>query len=274
MLKNLKKILNFKILARDSNDFFGKVKDIYFDDENWTVRYLELDTGRWLSQSLTLISPYSVIEVDWDARAVWVNLTRKQIESGPKPDAHKPLNRHYEYKFNNHYGLPNYWASGYGVEIDGIWGGSFTPTLPDNLDLYIDVNTKENIDLHLRSMNEILGYHIQAVGDDDFGAVNDLILDDNTWGIRYIVIDTHKFWPGGKKILFSPAWVERFEWGSRKLITDFHRKVIENCPVYNPELPIEDLIEESFLSHFGKSGHWNLKEWSKKGIDYNSHNPK
>ena len=275
MLKNLKKIINFKILARDSNDLFGKVKDVYFDDEKWTVRYLEVDTGKWLSERLTLVSPYNVIEVDWEEGVVWVNLSRKQVEAGPKSELHMPITRHFETQYNTHYGLPDYWTSGYGVEIDGLWAGHYFPHLPERLDTYKFQNDDQiNLDQHMRSMNEVLGYHIQAVGDDNFGSINDFILEEDTWAIRYIVIDTHKFLPLGKKILFSPAWVNKFDWNRKKLATDFHRKVIESCPSYDPQIPIENLIEESLFSHFGRSGDWNLKGWDKKGMDYTSHHPK
>ncbi|MDD4975171.1 MAG: PRC-barrel domain-containing protein [Bacteriovorax sp.] len=275
MLKNLKKITNFKILAKDCSDAFGRVKDIYFDDEKWGVRYLVVDTGRWLSESLTLVSPYNVIEVDWDEGIVWVNLTKRQIENGPKAELNKPVTRLYESQYNNYYGLPHYWASGLGLEIDGLWAGSFYPRRPESLGNYnASIDYESQKEQHLRSMLEIFGYHIQAVGDDDFGSVTDFILEESTWAIRYIVIDTHKFWPGGKKILFSPSWVEKFDWNSKKLVTKFHRKVIESCPEYNPEIPIENIIEESLFSHFGKSGHWNLKGWDSKGIDYSSHHLK
>lgn len=276
MLKNLKKITNFKILAKDNNHTIGKVRDVYFDDEKWVVRYLVVDTGRWPVVNLTLLSPYDIVEVDWNESNVWAHLTKRQMENGPKALLNRPITRRYEAQYNNYYGLPNYWTSGLGIEIDGLWAGNYYPHRPDNnSELYnpsIDDELKK--DKHLRSMEEVLGYHIEAVGDDDFGAITDLILEESTWAIRYIVIDTHKFWPGGKKILFSPAWVEKFDWSTKKLVTDFHRKVIESCPEYNQDLPIENSIEENLLSHFGRSGHWNLKGWESKGMDYTSHHLK
>lgn len=153
-----------------------------------------------------------------------------------------------------------------GIEIDGLWAGNYYPQQPENLEIYnssIDDELKK--DQHLRSMEEILDYQIEAVGDDDFGAISDLIFEESTWAIRYIVIDTHKFWPGGKKILFSPAWVEKFDSNAKKLVTDFHHKVIESCLEYNPDLPIEDSIEDSFFTYFGGSGNGKSK-----GMDYTS----
>lgn len=273
MLKNLKQIMNFKILAKDSRHKFGKVKDIYIDDEKWAVRYLVVDTGKWLSEHLILVSPYTVSDVDWNEETVWVDLTREQIEHGPKADLNRPISRHYETQYNSYYGLPNYWASGLGVEIDGLWAGQYYPLRPENVKVYDSRNDQNLEKARLSSMNDVLNYHIHAVGDDDFGSINDFILEEDTWAIRYIVIDTHKFWPGGKKILFSPLWVQNFDFHRKKLVTDFHRKVIESCPEYNPDVPIE-LIEEGLFSQFGSSGNWNLKGWISKGMNYNSHHPK
>lgn len=275
MLKNLKKIINFKIQAMGSNDTFGKVKDIYFDDEKWAVRYLVVDTGSWLSERLTLVSPYNLIDIDWEEGIVWTDLTKKQIEGGPLAKLNKAVSRLYEAQYNSYYELPDYWSNGFGVEIDGLWAGRYYPHRPEMLETYnSDFNYESENEEHLCSMEEILGYHIEAVGDDDFGVVADFILDAASWALRYIVIDTHQFWPGGKKILFSPVWMEKFDRSHKKLVTNFHRKVIESCPEYNPEIPIENLIEESLFSHFGRSGNWNLKGWDTKGMNYSSHETK
>lgn len=266
MLKDLKKITSFEIMAKDTSDTFGKVKDVYFDDEKWAARYLVVDTGRWLSERLTLISPYNVLEVDWDNAVVWINLSKKQIENGPKAQLNKPLTRLYEVQYNRYYELPNYWFSGLGAEIDGHWAGNYYPNRPEKLTNYIyNIDSDSENDQHMRSMEEVLGYHIQAVGDDNFGVITDFILEETTWAIRYFVIDTHKFWPGGKKILFSLEWVKKFDWNAKKLVTDFHRKVIEACPEYNPEIPIEDVI----FSYFEINGYRKLNN-----IVYTSHHPK
>lgn len=275
MLKNLKNLIHFKILATDRSDAFGKVKDIYFDEAKWAIRYLVVDTGKWLAESLVLVSPYNIIELDWDDEVVWVNLTKAQIESGPKVKINKPISRLYEAQYNSHYGLPDYWSSGMGVEIDGIWAGHYYPHLPEKLEYYNSrVESEADKDQHIHSINEVLGFHIQAVGDDNFGAVTDFIMEEAAWALRYIVIDSHHFWPGGKKILFSPAWIERIDWENKKFVTNFHRRLIESCPEYDPEVPVENLIEDSLLSHLGRSGNWNLKGWYLTGLDYTSHEPR
>jgi len=47
MLRSIKQLYGDKLGASDGE--IGQVKDFYFDDQNWTVRYLVADTGSWLA---------------------------------------------------------------------------------------------------------------------------------------------------------------------------------------------------------------------------------
>ena len=65
-------------------------------------------------------------------------------------------------------------------------------------------------DPHLRSSAAVTGYHIQAT-DGDIGHVEDFLLDDRSWTIRFMVVDTTNWW-AGEKVLIAPAWIERVDW--------------------------------------------------------------
>lgn len=268
MLKNLKDIKGFKILANDTaNEAVGTVKDIYFDDERWAVRYLVVDTKAWIFEDLVLISPYSVSGVDWDDGIVWVNLSESEIEHAPKAELNKPITRKFEASFNNYFKLPHYWANGLGLDIEGIWGGGFFPHKPEenaqSFKADYDFELPElKGEQHLHSMHEVYGLHLRAVDDESFGAVEDFIIELDTWALRYVVISTHKFLPGGKKILLAPEWIEKFDWEHKKLVTDYLRHTIENCPEYDPAIPIDRMMEEEIHSHFGRTGYWNLRSWA------------
>lgn len=268
MLKNLKDMKSFKILAKDTaNEVIGTVKDIYFDDERWAVRYLVIDTKIWLFEDLVLISPYSVNGIDWDAGFIWVNLTKDEIEHSPKAKLGHPVTRRFETSFNNYFKLPHYWASGLGLDIEGIWAGGFFPRRPEEDAQHFRPSVEASLDedslkeQHLHSMHEVSSFHLRAVDDQNFGSVEDFILEDDTWAIRYIVIDTHKFLPGGKTILLAPEWIEYFDWENKKLVTDYLRHTIENCPQYDPAIPLDRMMEEDLHNHFGRTGYWNLRSW-------------
>lgn len=275
MLKKLKELKDFKILANDTaNETIGMIKDMYFDDERWAVRYLVVDTSPLFKEEQVLISPYNVSGIDWEDGIVWVNLSKKDIEHAPKAKAKQRVSRNFETRFNNYFKLPHYWSNGLGLDIEGIWAGAFYPYKPEEDPQTFRSHTKEEVfpetdlegeikaDHHLHSMDELSGFHLRAVDDENFGKVEDFIMEADTWAIRYIVIDTHKFLPGGKKILLAPEWVERFDWEDKKLITDFLRHTIEQCPSYDPMVPIDRMMEEELHAHFGQTGYWTLRGWN------------
>jgi hypothetical protein len=57
-------------------------------------------------------------------------------------------------------------------------------------------------DPHLRSTHQVTDYHIQAK-DGEIGHVEDFIIDDETWAIRYLIVDTRNWWPGKKSTAFT-----------------------------------------------------------------------
>ena len=88
-------------------------------------------------------------------------------------------------------------------------------------------------DLHLRSTRELRGYHIQGT-DDSIGHVVDFIVDEQTWEIRFFVIDTSNWWLG-KKVLVSPSEVKRVSWEDRKVFVEMSRQAIKDSPVWDPK---------------------------------------
>jgi len=68
MLRSEKQLEGLTIGATDGT--IGKVKDFYFDDEAWVIRYMVADTSKWLGGRDVLISPYSLGQPDWDGRAL------------------------------------------------------------------------------------------------------------------------------------------------------------------------------------------------------------
>ena len=91
MLWQAKNLKNYKLAAR--NGEIGKSKDIYFDDQSWTVRYLIVDTGGWLSGRQVLISPYVLDKPDDNNKVIPVSLTKEKIENSPSIDADRPVSR-------------------------------------------------------------------------------------------------------------------------------------------------------------------------------------
>jgi hypothetical protein len=114
MLRSANQSYGSKLSAIDGE--IGRVKDFYFDDLKWVVRYLVADTGFWLSGHLVLISPRAVGTFFRDDDCIRVNLTREKIEGSPPIEAHMPVTRQFEEKYHNYYDWPSYWEAG------GMWG--------------------------------------------------------------------------------------------------------------------------------------------------------
>jgi hypothetical protein len=202
MLRTCKELLGYTIHAD-----IGKVHDFFFDDESWTSRYVVVDTGTWLPGRLVLISPIALKQPDWKAKAFPVKLTKKQVESSPGIDSDKPVSRQKGVELHKHFGWPYYWG---GVFLAGgmstmAEAGELQPESPGASGA-VATEEEPTGDPHLRAMREVKDYHIQAT-DGEVGHLEDFIVDDQNWVIRYMVVDTRNWWPG-KKVLVSPQWID------------------------------------------------------------------
>ncbi len=247
MLYKAKTLKGYRMHCLDGS--IGTVKEFYFDDNHWTTRYLVADTGNWLPGRQVLISPYSLVDVRRERQEVIVELTKKQIEDSPSLDSDKPVSRQFEMDFYGFYAWPVYW--------DGplMWGPF--PNIERDREKATGKGWGEGEkkwDPHLRSTREVTGYNIQAL-DGEVGHVEDFIFDDQTWAIRYLVIDTENWLPG-KKVLVSPQWAERVSWSESKVFIDLTREAIRQSPEYTEELLLTREYESALHQHYNRDGYW------------------
>ncbi|MFA6504798.1 MAG: PRC-barrel domain-containing protein [Treponemataceae bacterium] len=245
MLTKVQTMKDFKLHGIDGE--VGKVKDFYFDDHYWTIRYLVADTGDWLADRLVLISPYALSRVNREERNIKINLTKKQILESPSSDTDKPVSRHFEEAYHSYYGWPNYWNGAY------VWGHS-PSILGDHEKSAEPKPNAKPWDFHLRSILQVSGYDIQA-SDGEIGHVDDFVIDDATWTIRYLIVDT-KNWLPGKKVLISPKWIERVSWKESKVIFDINRESIKRAPEYSEKILLNRDFEEGLYKHYRRIGYW------------------
>ena len=246
MLRNVKTLNGYSI-QNTHDETLGKVKDIYFDDQRWTVRYLVANTGKWLIGRKVLISPYALLAVNADHENVVANLTKKQIENSPSLDSDKPVSRQFENEYYGYYGWPAYWYGPYS------WG--YAPGLERDSAKWEQFNTGGKAwDHHLRSSHEVTGYSIQAE-DGEIGRVDDFVIDDETWEIRYLIVNTSNWW-AGKKVLIAPIWIERVSWSDRKVVIDLTRETIKLSPEFTEKALITREYESNLHEHYHRKGYW------------------
>ena len=221
MLRGVKEIRNYVLQAEDGE--IGRCKDFLFDDRYWAIRYMVADTGKWLPGRKVLVSPISLGEPDWASRLLPVRLTKKRIEDAPGLDEDAPVSRQHEVSWTKYYGWPYYWDGANTWGAVAYPGGLYYENLIENKTAEFDSG-----DDHLRSVNEVTGYHIQAI-DDEVGHVEDFIVDDETWIIQYMVVDTRNWLPG-KKVLVKPAWMDSVDWAESKVTINLTREQVKDSP--------------------------------------------
>jgi len=248
MLIKAKTLTGYKLDALDGE--IGHVEEVYFDDKHWTVRYLVVETHKWFSNRQVLISPYALGAVSREERQIAVDLTKQQIEDSPSLDSDKPVSLQFERSYFGYYGYPMYWGGPY------VWGTypEYPYIVRDREKWRTASSDQKSWDHNLRSSHHVSGYRIQAT-DGEIGHVDDFIIDDVTWGIRYLVVDTLNWWPG-KKVLISPKWIDRVSWGESKVFVGLLRDTIKKSPEYTAEsLPTRD-YEVGLYEHYNRNGYW------------------
>ncbi len=247
-LRRTKDLWEYTIGATDAD--IGSVHDFYFDDEKWTIRYIVVETGVILSGRKVLISPIALRERALSPLHLWVNLTSSQIQSSPGIDLHKPISRQHEIEHHDHYGWPYYWPG------EGVWGSESHPSALAKTSSARkkarDKKTPE--DVRLRSVREVAGYHVMAIGG-EIGHVEDFLFDDKTWEIRYVVIDTRNLW-AGKRVLIRPQWIKRVSWKKKMIYLNLPRERVEKSPEWNPSQPISRKYELELHKHYEFAPYW------------------
>ena len=267
MLHTVKDLHDFTIGATDGE--IGEVKDVYFDDERWAIRYLIVESGGWLSGRKVLISPISVRDVDWDDEVMNVNLSQQQVRDSPGIDTDKPVSRQHEIAYYDYYGYPSYWegANLWGLGVYPIpWVGASSDVTLSSRQRQDDMVTRERqhrldrereaADSHLRSSKEVIGYEIMAT-DGPIGSVENFVFDDESWTIRYVVVDTRKWLPG-KHVLLAPEWIDGVSWSEREVYVKVARQTVETSPEYDVSRPPSREHETALYEHHGYQPYWQL----------------
>lgn len=216
MTTSLETLRGYHLKATDG--VFGRIRDILFEEGPWTGRWIVADTGDWLFGRKVLLSPVSFFTPVEDEKTVPLRLSRKEIEAAPSLDEDAPISRTYEKTFYDHYMWPYYWMG------EGMWGNVTHPAYlfptKNQVSEKLDTRTpEEKQDPPLRSGHELTKYRLMS-GEDVLGYVEDVLLDPETWEVKYFQCDTRK-WFHGKTLHVSPEKVTDVDWHHHRLSVDF-----------------------------------------------------
>jgi sporulation protein YlmC with PRC-barrel domain len=208
MLRNLKSILGYSVIATDS--YIGELDDILFDDRSWKILYGVVDVGDWLLGRKVLLPPSCFEPFDRDYSAVRVRLSRQEVEESPDIDAHMPVSRQHRMALDGYYGWCGALAS------RDIAPRPFIPSRIPEAEEERLVTLQETQDPCLRSAREVLKYHTQNP-EGDVGRIDDFLFDDARWEIVSLVVDTRR-WLSGTKALISPWRTTEIAWNRRRVM--------------------------------------------------------
>jgi len=203
ILQDTEKLYGKKLAALDGE--IGHIKDFYFDDAAWAIRYVVVDTGHWLTGRLVLLTPHAFPKLDQDDDALQVNLLKKQIQDSPSIALHETVSQQFEEHYYRSYGWPIYWQGGQ------MWGMTGNPVTlspqPENIE--VRRSLEPIADRHLQSTKGVAGFHIRAA-DGALGHVRGFQVSPISWAIQEVVVETGP-WNLGKQILISPTQIERID---------------------------------------------------------------
>lgn len=210
----LKSLYGHGLAAKDGA--IGHVKDVYFDDKTWSVRYLVAETGSWLDQRQVLLAPHAFGQWNRTTQNLEVNLTRAQIEASPDIDRHRPVSRQFEADYHAYYGWPTYWAG------DGFGGlGSEPMVMPiavQPADTAKHHGHNQRNDVHLHSAKAVKGYEVQA-SDGPIGHLTDLVANAATWKLTELIVETGH-WYAGKEILVEASHAGKVSYEEAKIFLE------------------------------------------------------
>jgi hypothetical protein len=256
MLRRARKLYGLDIRAEDGHA--GTVHDLYFDDQEWIVRYLVADTGAWLPGRRVLLSPLAVKTVHGDKGELSVTLTKSQVEHSPDIDLDKPVSRQQLVELHEYYGWPAYWGGSamMGTATVGIYPMVMAGAKQVEQEME-EEGPRETYcgDPHLRSARAVEGYDIEAA-DGEIGHVEDFFISDSDWVIRYMLVDTRDWLPG-RNVIVAPEWIDRIDWAETAVHVGLTRAQVKSSPEYDPQAPPHRAYEVRLYEHYGRRGYWS-----------------
>lgn len=242
MLRNISDLFGFSIHAEDGE--IGHIEDFYFDDDRWTIRYAVVNCGNWLTGRRVLISPEAFIgHADSLGRRFPVRLTKVQVKNSPDLDTHQPISRQQEEELFAYYSWPAYWPP---LAVAGNGSTQIPVAHP--------AKTVKKEDLHLRSAKVVKKYSIHAK-DGVLGQVADFVVEDDSWKIRYLVVDTNKLLKS-RQVLIAIAWIDHISWTESNVFVRLTKEQIRKSPQINTLLPIDREYEEKLYQHYEQPEYW------------------
>jgi uncharacterized protein YrrD len=246
-------LVGYGIEAHDGE--LGTISDFLFDSRSWGFRWLVVETGSWFSERKVLIHPSAIENVDHGAGSLKLHLTRQEIQDSPGIAMDQPMSRQKEVLLYDYYGLDPLWGMGlYDMDVLGGYIGPPRYFGPKDMNRAMAMAERlEDDDTDLHSLAVLKGTHVHAT-DGNIGHVENIIIDDGSWDMRYLIINTSNWWMG-KHVLISPYAVADISWANQQISLNVSQEKVKESPPWDPIKMISDMEERGLHKHYGWPGY-------------------
>lgn len=227
-------VIGSEIQAVDAR--VGTVADLLFDDHDWKVRWLVIDTGSWLPGRRVLLPPSAITIAEPLRKVLEVGLTEVQVKNCPDLTADEPVSQQREAELVGYYGQMGYGTYGYYPYAAPMTVPAVPIMPPPVTGPGVKEPEERQGDPHLRSAREVTGYDIQAV-DGAVGHVEEILVEPDTWSIPHLAVDTKNWWPG-RKVIVSVEHVEDISWERRRVDINLTRERVKGSDEYRADEPL------------------------------------
>lgn len=262
MLRSIIDLEDYRLQTAAGN--IGRLKDFTFDDKAWVIRYLVVDIGAWPKKHLVLISPIALGAPNWLAKTIPVLLSKSQIQNSPPFDPQKPITKQHEIEHLSYYNYPYYWGgpSLWGKDIypnrfSTGSGGFNAPPFELRVPEPPDMEDETHAEHELHGGFDTMGIRVTS-GDVDIGLVKDLLIDEDSWAIRYMVVNTGDWWPN-QQVLIAPQWIGALNWVSKTISIQMSQAEVKTAPHCDPSVTIDRDLELALHAHYRQPGYWTVE---------------
>ncbi len=226
MLYTLNDLEQYTVNAADG--YVGKIKDFYFDDRTWKLRYLVVETGIWLKNRKVLLPASAVKLVNKDDKQLSLDMSMYHVKNGPSIERDLSLKPQSEIDYLSYYGYSFYRgateAHGFDKDAEAKLAEIFAS---------VDAVRRTYGDRHLRSCKEMINYDIEG-SDSQVGYLQSMLFDEKDWSVRYLMLNTSNWWLG-HQVLLEPQSIRDVSWGDARIYVNMLRQEIQSTPIFDAD---------------------------------------
>lgn len=240
MLISAEVLLRHQIEGKDGK--LGMAKDIFFDSQTWTVRYLIIDPIEGLRDRQLLVPASLFNHPDWknECQALPASLTKDQAKNIPDIRPALPMSHRDEAR------ILDYFGSGRYSESLNDKTSKLDPAVNED-----DPIQASNRDPYLKSFKAADDFDVFAT-DSKVGKLEDFIVDTDSWTISSMVVDTDKCILPPRKLAVSPAWIVKLDGLTKRIHLDQSKNGVENFPDFDPTAPVNRENDTTLYDYYGR----------------------